>query len=58
MGKGPVGRWGVILEVLTVGGWGGKKFFDHFFPYNFSDFFVIFIILSIQFEIFMGVPPS
>ena len=48
MGEGPVGRWG------------GKFFFDHFFPFyeNLANLFAIFIILSFQFEIFMGVPPT
>ena len=62
---------GVILEIFTVGGggqshfmvggwWGSKKnFFDHFFPFykTLAKFSAIFIILSPQFEIFMGVPP-
>ena len=55
MGKGPVGRWGVIFKNITVGGskpfllGGVKNFFDHFFP-----FYEIFT--NFQFEIFMGVP--
>ena len=38
---------------------GGKKFFDQIFPFHemLANFFAIFIILSPQFEIFMGVPP-
>ena len=36
MGKGPVGRWGVVLEIFTVGG--DKIFFDPFY-----DILVIFL---------------
>ena len=53
MGKGLVGRWGVILEIFTVGEskpflrWGVKNNFDHFFPCykSLPNFFAIFIIL-------------
>ena len=38
---------------------GVKKFFVHIFPFYkiLANFFAIFIVLSFQFEIFMGVPP-
>ena len=58
MGKGPVGRWGVNFGNFYGGG--GKIFFIIFsFLRHFADFFAIFaifIILSFQFEIFMGSP--
>ena len=59
MGKGPVGQWGVVFEIFTVGG-GVKKIFDQFFPFYaiLANVLAIFIILSFQFEIFMGVPPT
>ena len=39
-------------------GGGGKKIFDHFFPFYeiLANLFAIFIILSFQLEIFIGVP--
>ena len=66
MVKGPDGRWGVVLEIFTEGGSKpflqcgmGGEFFYHFFPFYkiLTKFSAIFIISSLQFEIFMGVLP-
>ena len=60
MGKGHVGRWGGQSHFYGGGMVRGvKKFSIIFFPFYeiLANFSAIFIILSFQFEIFMGVPP-